>query len=201
MTRKDKTRNRLLEIARQTFIKKGVEHTTMNDIAEASGNVRRTLYTHFKSKEDIYWAVVEREIMHLVSQLKGVVDNDLPPAEKLYLYIDTRLKLVKEIVQRNGSLRAEFFRDIWKVEHAWKNIDQEEIILIKTILQEGVDKGVFTMPNVRTTAVLIHYSLRGIDLPYIRNQFQRIGIELSNVCKIYSDTIINGIMVEKTDNV
>lgn len=201
MTRKDKTRNRLLEIARQTFIKKGVEHTTMNDIAEASGNVRRTLYTHFKSKEDIYWAVVEREIMHLVSQLKGVVDNDLPPAEKLYLYIDTRLKLVKEIVQRNGSLRAEFFRDIWKVEHAWKNIDQEEIILIKTILQEGVDKGVFAMPNVRTTAVLIHYSLRGIDLPYIRNQFQRIGIELSNVCKIYSDTIINGIMVEKTDNV
>ena len=44
------------------FAKNGVDDTTMNDIAVASKKGRRTLYTYFKSKEDIYIAVVESEL-------------------------------------------------------------------------------------------------------------------------------------------
>ena len=51
-----KTRNLLVDVARQLFAKKGLDDTTMNDIALASKKGRRTLYTYFKSKEDIYWA-------------------------------------------------------------------------------------------------------------------------------------------------
>ena len=54
-----KTRKKLVDVARQLFAKNGLENTTMNDIAQASGKGRRTLYTYFKSKEDIYWAVIE----------------------------------------------------------------------------------------------------------------------------------------------
>ena len=53
-----KTRAKLVDVARQLFAKKGVEDTTMNDIAQASKKGRRTLYTYFKSKEQIYMAVV-----------------------------------------------------------------------------------------------------------------------------------------------
>ena len=48
-----KTRAKLVDVARQLFAKKGVEDTTMNDIAQASKKGRRTLYTYFKSKEQI----------------------------------------------------------------------------------------------------------------------------------------------------
>ena len=51
-----KTRAKLVDVARQLFAKKGVEDTTMNDIAQASKKGRRTLYTYFKSKEQIYMA-------------------------------------------------------------------------------------------------------------------------------------------------
>ena len=57
-----KTRAKLVDVARQLFAKKGVDDTTMNDIAVASKKGRRTLYTYFKSKEDIYMAVVESEL-------------------------------------------------------------------------------------------------------------------------------------------
>ena len=57
-----KTRAKLVDVARQLFAKKGVEDTTMNDIAQASKKGRRTLYTYFKSKEQIYMAVVESEL-------------------------------------------------------------------------------------------------------------------------------------------
>ena len=53
-----KTRQMFVDVARQIFAKKGIANTTMNDIAEASGKGRRTLYTYFKSKEDVYYAVV-----------------------------------------------------------------------------------------------------------------------------------------------
>ena len=48
-----KTRQKLVDVARQLFARNGLENTTMNDIALASGKGRRTLYTYFKSKEDI----------------------------------------------------------------------------------------------------------------------------------------------------
>ena len=57
-----KTKAKLVDVARQLFAKMGVENTTMNDIALASKKGRRTLYTYFKSKEDIYLAVVESEL-------------------------------------------------------------------------------------------------------------------------------------------
>lgn len=49
-----KTRQKLVEVARELFARQGLEATTMNDIALSSGKGRRTLYTYFRSKEDIY---------------------------------------------------------------------------------------------------------------------------------------------------
>ena len=56
-----KTRQKLVDVARQLFAKNGIANTTMNDIAKASGKGRRTLYTYFKSKDDVYYAVIEAE--------------------------------------------------------------------------------------------------------------------------------------------
>lgn len=70
-----KTRTRLVDVARGLFAKQGLENTTMNDIAVASGKGRRTLYTYFKNKEDIYFAVIETELEHLSAQLSEVANK------------------------------------------------------------------------------------------------------------------------------
>ena len=54
-----KTRQKLVDVARQLFAKNGLAGTTMNDIAVASGKGRRTLYTYFNRKEDVYFDVIE----------------------------------------------------------------------------------------------------------------------------------------------
>ena len=104
-----KTKAKLVDVARQLFAKMGVENTTMNDIALASKKGRRTLYTYFKSKEDIYLAVVESELDILSDMMKHVVEKDIQPDEKLMEMIYTHLDAVKEVVFRNGTLRANFF--------------------------------------------------------------------------------------------
>ena len=98
-----KTRAQLVDVARRLFAKMGVENTTMNDIAVASQRGRRTLYTYFKSKEDIYLAVVESELDILTDTMKRVTEKDIRADEKLMEMIYTHLDTVKEVVYRNGT--------------------------------------------------------------------------------------------------
>ena len=78
-----KTRQKLVDVARQLFAKNGLESTTMNDIALASGKGRRTLYTYFKSKEEIYYAVIEGELERLSDKLDEVAARKIRPQDKL----------------------------------------------------------------------------------------------------------------------
>ena len=165
-----KTRAKLVDVARQLFAKKGVDDTTMNDIAVASKKGRRTLYTYFKSKEDIYMAVVESELEMLSDAMEQVAKKDITPDEKILKLIETHLDSIKMVVYRNGTLRAGFFRNIWRVEAVRKNFDAKEIKLFKQVLAEGKDKGIFDIDNVDIIADIVHYCIKGIEVPYIRGQ-------------------------------
>ena len=165
-----KTRAKLVDVARQLFAKKGVDDTTMNDIAVASKKGRRTLYTYFKSKEDIYMAVVESELEMLSDAMEQVAKKDITPDEKILKLIETHLDSIKMVVYRNGTLRAGFFRNIWRVEAVRKNFDAKEIKLFKQVLAEWKDKGIFDIDNVDIIADIVHYCIKGIEVPYIRGQ-------------------------------
>jgi AcrR family transcriptional regulator len=170
-----KTRAKLVDVARQLFAKNGVDNTTMNDIAVASTKGRRTLYTYFKSKEDIYIAVVESELDKLSEALDKVALENIAPDVKILKLIETHLDAIKLIVRRNGSLRASFFRDIWRVERVRRNFNLHEISLFKQVLIEGNEKGIFEVENVDILADILHYCVKGIEVPYIRG---KIGDDL-----------------------
>ena len=166
-----KTRDILVDVARQLFARMGFDNTTMNDIAQASKKGRRTLYTYFKSKSDIFSAVIESEMDHVHQKLLHLVDQDMPADEKLITFLYTRLDAVKMVVSRNGTLRATFFRDIWRVENARKKFSVQETVLIKHILDQGVKDGLFEMPDTGAIAYIIHQALKGLEVPYIRGKF------------------------------
>ena len=171
-----KTRQKLLEVARELFAHKGLEATTMNDIAQASGRGRRTLYTYFRNKEEIYFAVIEEELERLSEKMDDVVMLDAEPVEKIFTLIYSHLSIIRDTVARNGTLRAEFFRNIWMVEKVRKAFDEEEHRILLQVLQEGVDKGQFRIENVGLMADIIHYSVKGLEVPYI---YDRLGIGLT----------------------
>ena len=123
-----KTRQKLVDVARQLFAKNGIANTTMNDIAVASGKGRRTLYTYFS--------------------------------------------MIKETVVRNGNLRAEFFRNIWMVEKARKNFDEDEIEILRRIYAEGREDGEFDIDNIDLVADITHYCIKGLEVPFI---YGRLG--------------------------
>lgn len=176
-----KTRSMLVDVARQLFAKNGFENTTMNDIAAASSRGRRTLYTYFRSKEDIYFAVVQTELTRLFERMEEVARKQISPEEKIVQLIFAHLEVIKEAVYRNGNLRAEFFRDMWKVESVRKDFDRTEIALFRRVISEGGDRGLFKVASPRLTAEIMHYCLKGCEVPYIFGRYAAQGPEELNV--------------------
>ena len=195
-----KTREKLIEVARQLFAHKGVENTTMNDIASASEKGRRTIYTYFKSKRDIYNAVVKNESELIVERLSVIPGQDVSPEEKLMNFIFIRFEAIKELVTRNGSLRAGFFRDVRKVERARRGTLSQECSVLMSILKEGVDKGVFSIKHIDKTAKVMLLCLQGLDVPYVRDSFAEMDIEKNKLREYIHDFILNGIARRDADS-
>lgn len=188
-----KTRDRLIEVARQLFARKGVENTTMNDIASASDKGRRTIYTYFKNKRDIFNAVIEQETDTLLTELEAIAAKPMPVTEKLEEFIRVRFETMREIVTRNGSLRAGFFRDVRKVDRARKFISTREGEILCEILRQGVNSGTFALENIQQTATLIIHAIHGLDVPYIRDNLQQEGMDKADVIKRLTELLLNGL--------
>ena len=165
----------------------------MNDIASASDKGRRTIYTYFKSKRDIFNAVIESETDQLLNRLRHIVARPSSPEDKLMEYVECRFETMKEIVSRNGSLRAGFFRDVRKVDRARKVITRKETAMLRDILQEGVEQGVFDIPNLSHTAVIVTQAIHGLDVPYIRDNLSDEGIDKDMLKNYMASLILNGI--------
>ena len=172
-----KTERTFVDVARQLFAKKGLEGTTMNDIAVASGKGRRTLYTYFSKKEDIYSAVIESELERLSEKLDEVAARKIRPQDKIIDLIYTHLSTIRETVVRNGNLRAEFFRNIWMVEKVRKKFDADEIAIFRKVYESGNMYGEFDIENVDLVAEITHYCIKGLEVPYI---YGRLGQGLTD---------------------
>lgn len=169
----NRTKDRLVSSAKNLFIKKGYDDTTMSDIAVESGLSRRTLYTYFESKVDIYQAVINSETDRIIDKLSDIARKPLNPKLKIIEFIYGRFIVLKEMVDRNGTLRSEFFRNVFGLEHFRKDFDQKEKTLLQQIISEGKETGVFNVTSVRRTAEIIHYCMRGFEVSYIRGNLWR----------------------------
>lgn len=189
----DRTRQSFILVARQLFADYGFQGTTMNAIAEGAGKGRRTLYTYFSTKREVYLAVIQREFQHLFEELETFVNQPLPPLDKLMQYIARRQNAVYEVVKWNGSLEAEFFNDIATVEHARIRFDVLEQRLIQRILKEGVENGSFRHIDTRRTAMLLHACMKGLEVPYIRGHLGRSELDVLQTYRVVKSIIMHGI--------
>ncbi|MDR0732579.1 MAG: TetR/AcrR family transcriptional regulator [Dysgonamonadaceae bacterium] len=192
-----KTRDRLIEVARLLFARIGVDNTTMNDIAVASDKGRRTLYTYFKSKTDIYNAVIQSELKILYDSLEAVAKKDLPADEKMVEYIRIRMESTGKVVYRNGTLRAKFFRDLHRVESARKAYDKRDFNVLLSILQEGIEQNIFNISDPVRAAIILQSLMKGMEIPYIRGIINGFSPSDSSQVNSVIDLLFNGIKKHK----
>jgi len=164
-----RTRERLIDVARQLFAYKGIENTTMNDIATASDRGRRTIYTYFRTKSDIYQAVIEDESARILNNLEETVGAVSEPCDKLRALMEYRIAIAVE--NAHGSevwLRSLFSRDVKRANKIRSMVTDRIYEMIDEIVAEGVENGSFIPEQASRLSSMLSLLVRGSDWTVMR---------------------------------
>jgi AcrR family transcriptional regulator len=71
------TRELLMRAAKTIFIRDGYEGADLNDIAELAGRTKGAIYGHFKSKEEIFLALIEDHRQEYREKIQRLISSDV----------------------------------------------------------------------------------------------------------------------------
>ncbi|MDE6282613.1 MAG: TetR family transcriptional regulator [Muribaculaceae bacterium] len=163
-----KTRDKLIEVARQLFARKGVENTTMLDIANASEKGRRTIYTYFKNKREIHQAVIEHESDQIVTRQREILGSEESAIQKLRQFMEARFNII--ICPTGRRERSDGFQllmrfDMTRADKTRRMAAKKEIEILRAILDEGMRAGEFSPAQAARAQVMIVTIMKGFDTP------------------------------------
>ncbi|WP_159523398.1 TetR/AcrR family transcriptional regulator [Sunxiuqinia indica] len=141
MTGKDEiVKKEILVEAQRLFQQFGLKKTTMDEIAEACGKAKSTLYHYFKSKDEVFDAVIQLEMLNLRQFVKNKVEEHKTMLDKIKTYV---IEFHKEVVNkvnlyrliRQDSKSFGFAKDKFL-----KMMEFEQSYIVR-ILEDGFDSG------------------------------------------------------------
>ena len=104
--RTEMTRARLIQSAEKMFARDGFEAAKLEEIAADAGYTRGAVYANFESKEDLFFALLEREISTRIASLEREMEKLREPEAKLKAMRDFFLN--KTLDRRWSLLSLEF---------------------------------------------------------------------------------------------
>lgn len=159
----ERTKDEIVEIARDIFARFGFRKTTMEEIAKAVKKAKSSLYYYFQSKEEVFQAVIEQEAKVLREKIKKAMDQEETPQGKLRAYIIARMKALKQLANFYSALKDEYLENYRFIEKFRKKYDEEETNAINEILKEGVENGIFKVKDIEMTTLAILIALKGFE--------------------------------------
>ncbi len=141
----DERKNEILDVAKELFMKQGYNKTNTNEIVKAVGIARGTLYYHFKTKEDIMNAIIERQSDEIIAKATNIAEDKSLSVFERIIKVIMSLKIVDE--------EQEIVEHIHKPENALMHQRIEKMIVNKVtpiladISVEGIEEGLFSTPH------------------------------------------------------
>lgn len=192
-----KTREKLIEVARQLFVYKGLENTTMNDIANASEKGRRTIYTYFRNKKEIYDAIIEDDSEKMVTALKTIAYSDLPSDEKLRDFLKLRLEQGLALRSSSFSLKSLLKFDRRRTERIRMLVYDKQSVMFRDILNEGMRNGIFDSERCSLMERFTDTVIQALDLAEIDSD-RREECRAAN--DVFVDFLVSDITSPQTVN-
>jgi len=177
-SKKDVNRETILKIAQEIFSKYGYKKTTLDDIANAVRKGKSSLYYYFKSKEDLFQAVIMKEVEVLAKELDKVVNRNTDPIDKLRDYMLTKINTFRNLANFYNALENDVTA-IGFIEDIKNRYEQDEIRLIKRILIEGVRKNEFEIYDFNLAAIGITMALKGLEMPLSAGTYGNLNLDRS----------------------
>lgn len=156
-------RDAIIDTARYVFARFGYRKTTMDAIARAARKGKSSVYYYFKSKEEIFLAVVDKEAASIKDEIRNAIASTSDPKEKLTLYVLTRMRVLYRIAHFYSSFREEYLQEYNFIQHFRGDLDRYETKVIFDILRDGIRKKIFSISDPVMTANSIVVALKGFE--------------------------------------
>lgn len=175
MIKEEIVRGEIVEAAGKLFQQYGWHKTTMEDVAKAAGKGKSTLYYYFANKDEVFDAVVTKEINEVQSAVRQAVNLASTAREKLMAYSAINFaELRKKVIlfrMVSGELRENINRATFNLR---SRFDANEVETLKQILQLGISTGEFKSIREEDVDLLAHTfvsAFRGIEVDlFIENK-------------------------------
>ncbi|QKG78829.1 TetR/AcrR family transcriptional regulator [Tenuifilum thalassicum] len=171
-------RENIVRVATEVFSRFGFKKTSMEDIARALRMGKSSIYYYFKGKEEIFQAVVDKEANLLRVKVKEILDSSLEAKEKLRSYVKLRMDVIKHLSNYMEILKNDDLMNLELTEKFRKKYDDEEITIVRQILEEGNKKGTFIIKDLNLSALAIVTAMKGLEIPLVTST---MGVESLNM--------------------
>jgi AcrR family transcriptional regulator len=184
-SKEDLLREEAIQAAQKLFQQYGFQKTTMEDIARAMGRGKSTLYCYYKSKDELFDAVVVSEMEEVFRKTQEAVEDFVSAEEKLRSYLSVFFKEMKGRINLYRIVRGELANDSLSIEKKLaEKFNTKEVSSVHKILQLGIEQKEFN-PEFKDDVELLAYTivsaLRSTVLRFIaENKFHdwedRLGV-------------------------
>ena len=176
--------------ASDIFAKFGFKKTTMDEIAEAAHKAKSSIYYYFKSKEEIFRRIIEKESEILKEEINRAINQEKTPQKRLRAYTITRTRGLNRLANFYSALKDEYFEHYAFIEKIRKEYDKDELRVIKEILKNGVDDGTFSIKDLDVTAFVLITALKGLEYTWaVEADMSKIEKNIDNLLEV----LFNGI--------
>ena len=102
------TRQSLLDAAAQVFSERGFHGATLDDVAAAAGFTKGAVYSNFKSKDDLFLALLEHHLAQGELRLRAAIEqSDVPPEQRLGDFV----KLLRDAPPEGSPRWSELYQE------------------------------------------------------------------------------------------
>ncbi len=191
---KERKRMEIIDAAGKFFFDKGYAQSVMDDIALSSGFTKRTVYSYFKNKKELYIAVLYRAMLklneYLLKNLSGMggktgLEKVVSLGKKYYKFAREYPECFKIIAEYQGVI-GDLEKSTELSEKCFKE-GEKGIYFLKALIAGGVkDRSISPDINVVETALALWISITGIiDTIYVKKTY------ISRIHKISINKVIN----------
>jgi AcrR family transcriptional regulator len=182
---KEQTKEKILTVASRIFGKYGFQKTTVDEIARTAHKAKGSVYYYFKSKEDLFLAVVQQEINVLKSGLTRVIVDSQDATGMIRNYMLNRMVLMKDAINYHESLKADFVDDFGFLTDCREDFTRFEIDLMKAVLERGLRENAFQIKDPQATAQVIILAMKAIEIPFYHQhkiaEYEQTIVELLDI--------------------
>ncbi|MNJ83168.1 HTH-type transcriptional regulator RutR [compost metagenome] len=132
------TEEKILEAAKEVFMKYGLYGARMQDIANTAGINKALLHYYFRSKEKLFDSVFEKALEKYFAQMTVIGDKSMPIKERLMQYVDNIFTFFSEYPQMSMFIIKEISINPQMFHEKVKTLKNPKSLLIP-ILQEAIE--------------------------------------------------------------